>query len=142
MRQDNRLPRVMHALLHLQEIDGPVTSGRIAEMLGTNPAVVRRTMSGLREAGLVHSAKGHGGGWQLTRPLSEISLLEVYEALGTPSIFAIAVADENAHCLLEQSANAATSAALEEARMSFRKHLAAVTMADLAADARAAGRPS
>ena len=49
MRQDNRLPRVLHALLHLNEMTNPATSDQLAGMLNTNAAVVRRTMSGLRE---------------------------------------------------------------------------------------------
>ena len=76
MRTDSRLPRVLHALLHLADMDRPATSEEIAMMLGTNATVVRRTLAGLREAGLLTSTKGHGGGWSLARPLSEMSLLD------------------------------------------------------------------
>ncbi len=43
----------------------------IAQMLGTNPVVVRRTMALLKEQGYVSSEKGHRGGWKLARPLAE-----------------------------------------------------------------------
>ncbi|WP_246750357.1 Rrf2 family transcriptional regulator [Martelella lutilitoris] len=59
------------------QFDGPLTSETQARSMGANPAVFRRTVAGLREAGLVKSAKGHGGGWQLARPLDEIPLLAV-----------------------------------------------------------------
>ncbi|WP_245941543.1 Rrf2 family transcriptional regulator [Cereibacter changlensis] len=36
-------------------------------MLRTNPSLVRRTMAGLRESGLVTSTKGRHGGWHLAR---------------------------------------------------------------------------
>lgn len=52
---------VLHVLLHMAEADGPITSERLAMMMGTNPVVVRRTMAGLRDLGLVASGKGHGG---------------------------------------------------------------------------------
>jgi len=100
MRQDRRLSRVLHALLHLDKMDAPATSNLIAQMLQTNPAVVRRTMSGLREAGIVTSTKGHGGGWALAQNLDKITLLEVYHALGSPPLFAMGGDDAETSCLL------------------------------------------
>ena len=84
MNRDTRLSDVLHVLLHLGQVEEPVTSEVLARSMGTNPAVFRRTMAGLRKAGHVQSDKGHGGGWQLARPLRQISLLAVYEALGRP----------------------------------------------------------
>jgi len=34
-------------------------------MMGTIPVVARRVMAGLRDQGIVTSAKGHGGGWMI-----------------------------------------------------------------------------
>lgn len=134
MRQDNRMPRVLHALLHLSEMKDPATSDQLAGMLNTNPAVVRRTMAGLRNQGFVSSTKGHGGGWVLAKPLSEITLAGIYEALGAPKLFALGYSNDTSECLMEQAANAATAAALKAASETFLKALAAVTMADLADD--------
>lgn len=137
MRQDSRLPRILHALLHLDRHEGPATSDEIGRMLATNPALVRRTMAGLRERGLVSSEKGHGGGWRLARPLSEITLLAIYEALGEPRLFAIGTAGDAPDCLLEQAANAATAQALAAAEALFRDELSRVTMAEIASRAEA-----
>ncbi|MAM62642.1 Rrf2 family transcriptional regulator [Maritimibacter sp. UBA3975] len=131
MRTDNRLSRVLHALLHLQDLDGPATSEQIGMMLNTNAAVVRRTMGGLREAGFVASVKGHGGGWTLARPLDQITLLALYDALGEPSLFAVGRSEDAPGCQLEQAANAALSSALDAARARFRQELSEVTVADL-----------
>ena len=68
MRQDSRLSRMLHVLIHMDRHDGALTSEVIAAMLNTNPVVIRRTMAGLRDAGYVRSEKGHGGGWRLARP--------------------------------------------------------------------------
>src|SRR3546814_1535501 len=73
MRQDSRLSRMLHVLLHMAQHDRPATSEAIAKMLRTNPVVVRRTMAGLREAGYVRSVKGHGGGWSIARDLASRS---------------------------------------------------------------------
>ncbi|KZB73295.1 MULTISPECIES: Rrf2 family transcriptional regulator [Thalassospira] len=134
MRQDNRLPRVLHALLHLDGMKDPATSDQLAEMLNTNAAVVRRTMAGLRDQGILTSIKGHGGGWQLARPLDEITLAEIYKALGAPTLFALGCGDEDSQCLMEKAANTATARALEMASQTFIQVLSSVTMADLADD--------
>lgn len=65
MKRNSRLSAVLHALLHMAERDRPMTSEELAACLHTNPVVVRRTMAGLREAGLVTSGRGHGGGGRL-----------------------------------------------------------------------------
>lgn len=133
MRTDSRLPRVLHVLLHLEQIREPVTSDQIGNMLNTNPSLVRRTMAGLRKAGFVTATKGHGGGWVLERPLSEISLADVYAALGSPQLFALGQSGDAPDCLLERAANAATSNALEAARQTFQAELQNVTVADIVA---------
>ena len=84
MKRDSRLSGVLHVLLHMAEMNGPVTSETMARAMQTNPVVIRRIMAGLREAGLVRSEKGHGGGWTIGRPLSEITLRDIYDALGRP----------------------------------------------------------
>ena len=132
MRHDSRLPRVLHALLHLEQMEKPATSEVIAQMLGTNASVVRRTMAGLREAGIVASIKGHGGGWSLAKPLADVSLLEIYRALGTPELFAIGNDEDATQCKLARAANLATSQALAAAQQFFEAQLKAVSVADIA----------
>ena len=65
MKRDSRLSGVLHVLLHMAELDGPVTSALLAKAMDTNPVVIRRIMAGLRDQGYVRSEKGHGGGWSL-----------------------------------------------------------------------------
>ena len=65
MKRDSRLSGVLHVLLHMAEHEGPMTSETLANAMQTNPVVIRRAMSGLREACYVRSEKGHGGGWTL-----------------------------------------------------------------------------
>jgi DNA-binding IscR family transcriptional regulator len=95
MKHDSRLSGVLHVLLHMAENDGPTTSDTLAQAMQTNPVVVRRLMSGLRAAGFVDSAKGHGGGWVLTCPLAQVTLADIHEALGGPGFFAMGNRDDN-----------------------------------------------
>lgn len=115
MRKDSRLSRILHVLVHMDQLDGPATSDTIARMLNTNPVVVRRTMALLKTEGYVTSVKGHGGGWSLARPLSAMTLYDVHRALGEGSVFTIGLTDEHTDCPIEQAVNGAIDDALEEA---------------------------
>lgn len=134
MRSDNRLSRMLHVLLHMAEQDAPLTSETIGKMLSTNPVVVRRMMSGLRDRGYVQSEKGHGGGWVLTRPLSELTLLDVYQALGEPPIFALGLDQSEPKCLVEQAVNAGLEGAMAESRRLLLERFATIRMDQLARD--------
>lgn len=134
MRYDRRLPRVLHVLLHMKDAEQPMTSSEIGQFLHTDGSFVRRTMAGLRERGWVSSSRGKGGGWTLTAELEDISLLALYDALGSPPLFALATSEDTPRCLLERAANTAVDRALAAAEEIFRAELAAVAVADLAED--------
>lgn len=125
---------VLHVLLHLAEHDGPATSEVLAKAMQTNPVVIRRTMAGLRERGYVRSEKGHGGGWTLACDFSKLSLRDVYEALGEPSLLAIGNRTEAPGCLVEQAVNAALGRLFDEAEAILLSRFGAVTLAQLSAD--------
>jgi DNA-binding IscR family transcriptional regulator len=125
---------MLHVLIHMDRDASHVTSEDIATMLGTNPVVVRRMMAGLRDRGYVASEKGHGGGWKLTDGLKTISLLDVYEAIGSPALFNIGPHTEHPECLVEQSVDDFMAEALGEAEALLRKRFSAVNVADLADD--------
>ncbi|HEY8335123.1 MAG TPA: Rrf2 family transcriptional regulator [Tardiphaga sp.] len=141
MRRDNRLSATLHALLHMAEQNRPMTSAELAMCMATNAVVVRRTMAGLREAGLVRSEKGHGGGWQIARDLSAVTLKDIYDALGKPGLMAMGIHLESPSCLVEQAVNRALTSAFADAEAVLIGRLGDVTLAQLAADfhARAVG---
>ncbi|WP_419896601.1 Rrf2 family transcriptional regulator [Roseomonas sp. USHLN139] len=134
MNRDSRLSAVLHALLHMAEHDGPMTSAALGRCMNTNPAVARRTMAGLREMQLVRSDKGHGGGWRLARDLETVTLRDIHEALGAPPVFAIGHKSENPACLVEQAVNGALAEALQAAEALLVQRLGDVTLAALSAD--------
>jgi DNA-binding IscR family transcriptional regulator len=132
MNRDTRLSDVLHVLLHMDQVDDPLTSEVLARSMGTNPAVFRRTMAGLRDANLVRSGKGHGGGWQLARPLYQITLLAVYEALGRPNLFAIGNRSRHSDCLVEKKVNAVMLATMADAEAAFVKRFGEITLDEIA----------
>jgi DNA-binding IscR family transcriptional regulator len=134
MRSDSRLSGVLHVLLHMAEHRGPVTSEVLAKAMKTNPVVIRRTMAGLRDQGYIRSEKGHGGGWTLACDLSKVTLLDIYTALGSPSVFAISNRTQTPGCLVEQAVNAALDQAFQDAEALLLSGLGQVTLAKLSAD--------
>jgi Rrf2 family protein len=145
--KDSRLARMAHVLVHMACHDGAATSETIARMLNTNPVVVRRTMAGLRDRGYVTSEKGPRGGWRLTRPLEDLTLLDVHRALETASVFTIGATADHAECPVEHLANQAIVGALAQASQALEAELAKVRLSDILAEGKAmravrdAGRP-
>jgi DNA-binding IscR family transcriptional regulator len=137
MKHDTRFSAMLHLLLHMAERDAPITSNELARYMAGNAAAVRRTMAGLRAAGIVRSGKGHGGGWTLGRPLQTISLADVYAALGTPDLFAIGIRNPAPSCLVEQAVNASMRETLSEAERLVRTRLQSISLASIEADFRA-----
>lgn len=125
---------VLHVLLHMAQQDNPATSEMLAKAMQTNPVVIRRVMAGLRERGYVRSEKGHGGGWTLACDLSQLTLRDVYEALGEPSLLAIGNRTESPGCLVEQAVNTALGRAFDEAETLLLSRFGEVTLAQLSAD--------
>lgn len=134
MRNDSRLSRMLHVLLHMARHEQPFTSEQIAAMLNTNPVVVRRTMAGLREAGYVRSEKGHGGGWTLVCDLNSVTLLDIHRSVGGPRLFAIGNESANPACAVERVVNAALDDVLHEAEALLVGRLQRITLADLVKD--------
>ena len=134
MKRDSRLSGVLHVLLHMAEQKEPVTSDVLAKAMATNPVVIRRIMAGLRDHGYVRSEKGPGGGWTLARALSEVTLRDVYSALGSPTLLAMGNRTEAPGCLVEQAVNAALEQAFDAAEELLLSRFGEVTLAMLSAD--------
>jgi DNA-binding IscR family transcriptional regulator len=134
MKRDSRLSGVLHVLLHVAEQKNPVTSEVLARAMGTNPVVVRRVMAGLRERGYLRAARGHGGGWELACDLEAVTLRDIYDALGRPSLLAIGNRSESPGCLVEQAVNAALGKATRDAEALLLARIGEVTLATLSRD--------
>ena len=128
MKRDGKFSIALHILAHLAEAgERPTISEELAAHLRTNPVVVRRSLAGLREAGIVASVKGHGGGWTLARPATAISLGERGDL--------VAAREPDAHgCLIAATVDRALDDFYAEAEALLVRRLAAISLADLAAD--------
>jgi len=134
MKRDSRLSGVLHVLLHMAEQQEPMTSDQLAKAMQTHPVVIRRILGGLRDAGFVHSEKGHGGGWTIAKDLASITMRDVYDAIGRPNLMAMGNRTDAPGCLVEQTVNAALDTGFREAEALLLDRFAQVTLAELSAD--------
>jgi Rrf2 family protein len=134
MKRNSRLSAVLHLLLHMGEAEPrALTSEQLASFIHTNPVVVRRIIAGLREAGIVVSGRGPGGGWRLGRPLDEITLAEISTTLGE-TLMSFSIEPESPGCLVEQAVLATLADFRREAEQLLLAKLSKITLADLAAN--------
>lgn len=141
MKQTGKLSLALHALGHMAlDPDRPRTSEDLAMMHGTHPVVVRRVLGPLRQAGILMSEKGHGGGWRLARPADEVTLEQIYRALDEPFLAPMSFAPAPGHpCAIEAAMADTVAAALTEAEGVIARHFAARSLGDIA---RALPRPA
>ena len=67
------------SLVHIER-NQTLTSAYIAGSVNTNSVVIRRLISKLKQAGFLETHQGSGG-IQLLKPLTDITLLDVYRAV-------------------------------------------------------------
>jgi DNA-binding IscR family transcriptional regulator len=72
---------IITAIDYFKKMDR-VNSKFLAGSLGVNPVIVRNVISQLREAGIVQTQRGSSGA-DLTKKLDEITLYDVYKAVGS-----------------------------------------------------------
>ena len=99
----------------------------------TTPGLVpmRRTMASLRQHGIVESEGGRGGGWSLTKPLEDITILDVQRALQGETLLDAPLSNDHPSCPVERAANASLQLAFQTAEQTLEREFARVTLADI-----------
>lgn len=131
MKKSTKFSDVLHILLHMAGSKEPTTSETLAKAMQTNPVVVRRTMAGLRVKGFVTSEKGHGGGWLLSCDLKNVTLFDIYKAIGAPTMLAIGNRADSSECRVEKAVNTATKNAFVDAENTLIRKFRKTTLAEL-----------
>ena len=112
------------------DTDEAQTSADIADHAGTNPVVVRRVLGKLRAAGLLTSERGHSGGWRLARDTQQITLADVYAALGE-SLIASKTRSETHACAVERALDNRVLQIMKQIEDSLVARLSQTTIADV-----------
>ncbi|MGH8150082.1 MAG: SUF system Fe-S cluster assembly regulator [Steroidobacteraceae bacterium] len=105
------------------------TAAALAERTHVAAPTVSKLLKQLQHAGLVSSARGLHGGYQLARPATEISAASILDALEGP----LAITDcsvGHGQCDIEQSCR--VSRAWQRLNLAIHRSLTEVTLAQLA----------
>ncbi len=134
MQIGTRFSVAVHILLAVEVFrdERKVTSEFLAGSAGTNPAVIRKIMGLLKEAGLIEVAAGTGG-IALSREASSISLLDVLRAAGTVKDSRLFRVHEDSapRCPVGGRIEALLEKPLEEAQEAMEASLAKRSLGDL-----------
>jgi Rrf2 family protein len=139
MKMTSGVEAALHSCLIMHWREGtPVTSGRLATFFALPPAYLQKTLRALVAESIVGAARGKSGGFVLIRPSESISLMDVVSAIeGRSPLFHCAEIrlDGQSGQLGPRSGACSISHAMHRAEMSYRRALAAQSIADLAQQA-------
>ncbi|MFV0636310.1 Rrf2 family transcriptional regulator [Mitsuokella sp.] len=109
-----------------------LTSDFLAGSVNVNPVIIRKTMSQLQKAGLIKVARGTGG-IKITRPLNEITLLDVFKAVDVLEHESLFHFHENPNpaCPVGRNIHHILDGHLESAQSALEQDLAHTTLADI-----------
>jgi Rrf2 family protein len=129
MSASSRFAVAVHILvLMAQAEDDPIKSDRVASSVNTNPVVIRRLMCALAGAKLVTSQTGANGGSRLARKSSQITLLDVYQAVEGGGVFGMHRHPPSRRCPVGSQIKTVLGDVLEEVNLEVERVLARTTI--------------
>jgi Rrf2 family protein len=128
----SRCAVAIHALTMLarwEREEHLLSSAEIAESLESNPVMVRRILGALRDARLVSSVEGRGGGWRLARPADEITLLDTYVAVEAGPVLSLYAHPPSQSCVVGRNMQSLLEVEFAEAERAMADRLRERTIA-------------
>lgn len=132
----SRFAIAIHILTLLETNQGVKnTSNYIAGSVNKNPVVIRRIMSLLNKAGLIHAAPGIAGA-TLARRIDEITLYDIYKAVQVvdPDDLFSVHGEANPQCPVGQNIQFALESVFNKAQSAMENVLNEVTLDQLVLD--------
>ena len=131
MRIANRFSIAVHILSLLGgRREAEPTSEWMAGSIGVNPVVVRNVTGMLKRAGLVRTQQGVAGA-SLARPLSEVTLLDVYRAVEDEASLFSVHPRPNPKCPVGARIEGTLREVFAEAEDAMHAELAGITLAEV-----------
>jgi len=129
---NSRFAVAIHVLTLLGSSEGePLTSEFMAGSVNTNQVVIRRVLAKLRDANLVRSHPGPGGGWRLARSARGITLRDVYRAVEEEGVFAMHASEPNPRCPVGASIQQLLAGRFDDAQLAMEAALQRTRISDL-----------
>ncbi|RKS79957.1 Rrf2 family protein [Motilibacter peucedani] len=126
----------LHCCVVLTAAARPVPALRLAELHDVSPTYLAKQLQALSRAGIVRSTQGQAGGYVLTRPADQVSVLDVVEAVdgARPAFVCTEIRQRGPLASPPEKCTApcAIARAMYAADDAWRASLRAVTVAELA----------
>ena len=115
--------------------DQKMPSDFMAASIGTNPVIVRKLLQQLKAAGLIEVSRGTGG-VTVTKPLNEITFLDIYKAVECTPDEELFHFHENPNqaCPVGKNIHHVLDNKLAKVQEAMERELAAITLADVKRD--------
>ena len=133
MKISSRFSVAIHIISILQLYGDPMpTSEYIAGSVKTNPVVIRRILGMLKQAGIVDMKRGTGGAY-LVKSVEDITMLDVYKAVGSVEDGQLFQIHENPNpeCPIGANIQDVVNVALISAQDAMEGVLQKITLADI-----------
>lgn len=137
MQISSRFTIAVHMLICMEAFkDQKVTSEFLASSVNVNPVVIRRLMQQLKKAGIVDVRRGSGGA-SIPKDLTDITLLDVYEAVESIEDGNLFHFHENPNplCPVGRNIHKIMDKRLEEIQTAMEEKMRSVTLKDVMEDA-------
>lgn len=115
--------------------DYKVTSDFLAGSTNVNPVIIRKILIQLKAAGLVKVARGTGGA-TISRPLNEITFLDIYKAVecvGNGELFHFHE-NPNTDCPVGRNIHVILDDKLQRVQAAMERELASITLEEVKRD--------
>lgn len=127
----------LHCCVVLSQAEHPVPSSRLAALHGVSKTYLAKHLQALARAGIAQPTEGRDGGYVLLRPASDITLLDVVQAIDgdEPAFRCTEIRQQGELALPPEECRTAcgVAKAMATAERAWRTSLSGTTIADLAA---------
>lgn len=137
MQISSRFTIAVHILICIETFkeDYKITSDFLASSVNVNPVVIRRLLQQLKKAGIINVKRGSGGAY-IEKPLDEITLLDVYnavECIDNGNLFHFHE-NPNSRCPVGRNIHAVLDSRLDSIQQAMEREMSSVTLQDIADD--------
>ena len=137
MQISSRFTIAVHRLICIETFkdDYKITSDFLASSVNVNPVVIRRLLQQLKKAGIINVKRGSGGAY-IEKPLDEITLLDVYnavECIDNGNLFHFHE-NPNSRCPVGSNIHAVLDKRLDSIQQAMEREMSSVTLQDIADD--------
>ncbi|MEV4348410.1 Rrf2 family transcriptional regulator [Actinoplanes sp. NPDC049596] len=138
MKMSGGVEWALHCAVVLNAAERPVPAARLAELHDVSASYLAKQLQALSRAEIIRSVQGHAGGYELARPATSITVLDVVEAVdgAQPAFVCTEIRQRGPLATPPEACDKPCPVfrAMNAADQAWRAALRAVTIADLADD--------